>query len=134
MNKIFLSGRIVYDLVLRYLSDGTPVLNFVVASDESYIKDGKKVEAAEFHSIVAFDKLAETIASYFKKGHGITVIGKLKTRDYQHKEFPVKIYKTEIHVDEFEFPIAAPKAASNGEKCNARQDASFDRGEPPAFN
>lgn len=137
MNKCFISGRLVADPVIRYLTSGTAVLNFIVASDETYFKEGKKVEAAEYHALVAFDKLAVTIGTYFKKGHGIVIEGHLKTRKYPHKEHPVDMYKTEIHVDKFEFSIAAPKSensTNDGMSNTQEQDASYDRGGPPAFN
>lgn len=131
MNKVLLSGRIATDLVLKYLPKGGEVINFVVATDESYLKDGTKISESEFHNIVAYGKTAEAISTYLKKGFGIVITdARLKTRKYRHKEFPIDIYRTEIVLESFEFPIAPPKGSHENGPVPS-QDRSFDRGDDP---
>lgn len=133
MNKVIVSGRIARDLVLNYMADGDCVLNFAVATTEVYFSEGERKETTEFHAVVAFGKKAKTISEHFKKGYGILIEGKQKTRSYQHKEYPIKIYKTEIHLDEFDFPIAPPKSSVGSNQENHQQNSGFERGSVPEF-
>src|SRR5450759_3255514 len=61
MNKVLLTGRLTRDPELRVLASGKNVTTFSVATNE-YVGNGK--EKAEFHSVVAWDRLADICASY----------------------------------------------------------------------
>jgi single-strand DNA-binding protein len=56
---------------------------------------GTAHEATEFHSVVAFGRLAEVCALYCSKGRRVYVEGKLRTRDYEGSD-GVRRYTTEI--------------------------------------
>ena len=62
-------------------------------------KAGDKVEETEWHRLVAYDKLAEIIGQYLKKGAQIYVEGRLKTRKWQDQQGQDR-YTTEILADE----------------------------------
>lgn len=133
MNKAIVSGRIARDLVLNYLPGGDCVLNFAVATSEVYFSEGERKETTEYHAVVAFGKKAKTISEHFKKGSGILIEGRMKTRSYQHKDYPIKVYKTEIHLDEFDFHCAPPKASVGSNQENHQQNSGFERGSVPEF-
>jgi single-strand DNA-binding protein len=59
---------------------------------------GVKQSKAEFHSVVAWRKLAEICAQYLKKGRRVYIEGRLQTRDWEDQN-GVKRYKTEIVAD-----------------------------------
>ena len=82
MNNVQLIGRIVNDLELKTVGQGSTLLNFSVAYNEKW---GNK-EESYFFDIVSWGKQAETIASYFKKGQRIGLSGKLKQERFQDKE------------------------------------------------
>jgi single-strand DNA-binding protein len=103
-----LSGFLGMSPSIRYMPNGTAVVNFTVATSERYTDktSGEKKTSTEWHRCFAYDKTAENIAKYFKKGSGIIIPnGKLKTREYMQDE--IKRFVTEIEVIEFEFPPVA---------------------------
>ena len=95
MNKVILSGRIAKDLDLRYTTNNSAVLDFPFA-----VKRTK--EEADFIQVVAYNKTAELISQYCKKGSSLNIVGKLKTRKYEDKDGKM-VYVTEVYVDEVEF-------------------------------
>lgn len=97
LNKVMLIGHLGADPEIRYMPNGKAVVNIRVATSETW-KDrnsGEIQERTEWHSIVAFDKLAEIIAEYLRKGSQVFIEGKLQTRKWQDKEGKDR-YTTEI--------------------------------------
>ena len=92
MNKVLLTGRLTRDPELRALASGKNVTTFAVATNE-YVGNGK--EKAEFHSVVAWDRLADICASYLGKGSLVAVEGRLQTRQWDD-EAGKRHWKTEI--------------------------------------
>jgi len=92
VNKVILKGRIGKDL--ETINGG---VKFSIATDESYNKDGNKVEKTAWHNIVAFGKLAEILNKYFSKGSEIFIVGKLEYTEKDGK------YYTSIIANEFDF-------------------------------
>ena len=101
INKTTILGYVGNDPDVRFLPSGNPVCNFRIATSESW-KDkntGQKQEKTEWHSIVAFNKLAEIIQQYVHKGSRIYVEGKLQTRKWQDKDGNDR-YSTEILIND----------------------------------
>jgi single-strand DNA-binding protein len=101
INRVELLGRIGKDVETRYAQSGDAIANFSVATDESYKKDGEKVDKVEWHNVVVFGKLAELCGQYTAKGKRILVVGKLQTRKWEDKE-GVTRYSTEVVVTGFD--------------------------------
>lgn len=102
MNRVTLLGHIGNPPELKSVGTDGKVVNFSIATDESYKdKSGKKIEKTEWHNIVAWGTLAETISKYFVKGSEILIEGKISTRSYEKDG--VKHYSTEIVASNFEF-------------------------------
>lgn len=103
MNQVTLIGRLGKDPVVRTLPDGGAVANMSIATDESFKnQQGTKVDKTEWHSVVAFGKLAETCSDYLKKGRLICAQGKLRTRDWTDKD-GIKRYTTEVVMSNMHF-------------------------------
>ncbi|MCS6990033.1 MAG: single-stranded DNA-binding protein [Chloroherpetonaceae bacterium] len=97
LNKVMLIGRLGADPELRTTPNGNQVVNFNLATDESYKdKNGQKVERTEWHRIVVWDKLAEICKQYLTKGKLVYIEGRLTTRSWEDKETGKKNYITEI--------------------------------------
>ena len=79
MNKVLLTGRLTRDPEIRSTASGKTVASLSLATNE-YIGNGK--ERAEFHSIVAWGRLAETCGRFLGKGQQITVEGRIQTRTW----------------------------------------------------
>jgi single-strand DNA-binding protein len=73
LNKVMVIGRLGKDPETRYTANGKPVTNFSVATSERWTKDGEKQERTEWHNVVAFDKLAEIMAEYLRKGSQVYI-------------------------------------------------------------
>jgi single-strand DNA-binding protein len=99
INKVILVGNLGKDPQKRILESGVCVVNFPLATTESYKdKSGKVNDKTEWHNIVMWRGLAETAAKHLKKGATVYLEGKLTTRSWDNPDGK-KNYKTEIEVD-----------------------------------
>lgn len=97
LNKVMLIGNLGKDPEIKYTPSGVPVAKFSIATNESYKdKGGEWQERTEWHNIVAWQRLAEIIGEYVKKGSKIYVEGRLQTSSWEDKQSGEKKYKTEI--------------------------------------
>lgn len=83
LNKATLIGNLTRDPELRYTPQGTAVCTFGLATNRQWTTDsGEKKEDAEFHRIVAWNKLAEICSQLLVKGRKVFVEGRLQTRSW----------------------------------------------------
>lgn len=100
MNRVVLVGRICNDTELRE-SGQNKYIRFNVAVNRRVAKeDGTR--DADFISCVAWNKTAEVINQYFKKGSLIALEGRIQTGSYE-KENGEKVYTTDVIVENFTF-------------------------------
>lgn len=85
MNICVLIGRLTADPELRSTQSGISVLQFTVAVDRDYQKQGEERQA-DFINCVAWRQTAEFISKYFGKGRMIAVEGSIQTRNYEDKQ------------------------------------------------
>ena len=96
VNKVILVGNLGSDPEVRTTPGGQRVANFRLATSRNWTgQDGQRQEKTEWHSIVAWGKLAEICERYLQKGKQVYVEGRLETRNWQDKEGQTR-YKTEI--------------------------------------
>ena len=94
LNKVILIGRTTRDVDFRRTSSGTPVATFTLALDNRFVlKDGKPT--TDFINCVAWNRTAETMDKYVKKGALIAIEGRIQTRNYENKDGN-RVYVTEI--------------------------------------
>ena len=102
VNKVILIGNLGKDPELRRTQSGTAVVSFSMATTEKFKgKDGQQKEETEWHNCTAWNKSAEILAQYLKKGSSVYIEGKLKTRSWEDNG--VKKYATDVVVREFQF-------------------------------
>lgn len=83
LNKVMLIGNLTRDPELRYTPQGTAVCTFGLATNRGWTTEsGEKKEEAEFHNIVAWNKLAELCTQFLKKGRKAYIEGRLATRSW----------------------------------------------------
>ena len=92
MNKVLLIGRLTRDPEVRSTASGKQVASLSLATNE-YIGNGK--ERAEYHSVVAWDRLAETAGRFLGKGQQVAVEGRIQTRTWDDDQ-QKRHWKTEI--------------------------------------
>jgi single-strand DNA-binding protein len=99
-NRIQLIGRVGKDPEYRLLDSGKNVVNFSLATSDSYKNSsGEKTVETQWHQIVAWGGLAEIADKYLRKGSEVAVQGKLIHRSYEGPDGK-KRYVTEIIADE----------------------------------
>lgn len=82
LNKVMLIGNLTRDPELRYTPAGMAVVSFGLATNRVWItKQGEKKEDAQFHRIVAWNKLAELCSQLLAKGRRIYVEGRIQYRE-----------------------------------------------------
>ena len=91
MNRVLLTGRLTRDPELRTTASGKAVAQFSIASHQ-YVA-GK--ELSEFHSIVAWNRLAETCGKYLGRGQQVAIEGRIATRSWDDDKGS-RHWKTEI--------------------------------------
>ena len=85
-NRVELIGNLTRDPELRYTPTGTAVATFSIATNRTYVSDGEKKEEADFHRIVAWNKLAELCSQLLKKGNRVFVSGRLQNRTWEGQD------------------------------------------------
>jgi single-strand DNA-binding protein len=97
VNKVILIGNLGKDPEVKYTPQGTAVAKFSIATSERYKdKQGEWQDRTEWHNIVAWQKLAEIIGEYVKKGNKIYIEGRLTTNSWEDQKTGEKKYRTEI--------------------------------------
>ncbi len=100
LNKVILIGNLTRDPEMRYTNSGTPVVTFGMATNKSW-KDtnGEVKELAEFHNLVAWNKMAEICQQLLAKGMKVYIEGSLNTRSWNAEDGSTR-YKTEVRVED----------------------------------
>ena len=111
MNKVVLMGRLTKDPESRYTTNNTPVASFTLAVNRRFAKQGEERQA-DFIHVVAWEKTAEFVAKYFKKGQQVGVIGRIQTRNYDDLDGK-KVYVTEVIAEEAYFADSRRDTESN---------------------
>ena len=104
INKVILIGNVGKDPDVRYLDNHVCVANLTLATTErGYVtQNGTQVpERTDWHNLVFWRGLAETVEKYVRKGDKIYVEGSLRTRSYDDQN-GVRRYVTEVFVDTME--------------------------------
>jgi single-strand DNA-binding protein len=100
VNKVFLLGNVGKDPEIRSTAGGMTVASFTLATADRKKEGANWVDSTEWHNIVCFQRTAEIVRDYVKKGSQLLVEGKITNRSWDDKESGQKRYKTEILVNE----------------------------------
>jgi len=98
-------GRMTRDPELKYTSGGKAFANFSLAVQ-------KTKDEVEFIDCTAWEKTAETIAEYFRKGNRILIQGRLSVSNYEQNGEKRK--STKVVVNSFEFVESSGTSGNNG--------------------
>ncbi len=87
LNRVMLIGNLTRDPELRYTPAGMAVASFGLATNRVWVtKQGERKEDAQFHRIVAWNKLAELCSQLLSKGRRVYVDGRIQYRDFVDQE------------------------------------------------
>lgn len=126
VNKVILLGNVGKDPEIRSTPGGTMVASFTLAtSDRQKDAQGNWQDRTEWHNLKAFNRTAEIIRDYVKKGSKLYVEGKITTNSWDDKETGQKRYRTEILVTIFHCsPVATRAPQADIAVRRVRQPAS----------
>ena len=97
VNKVILVGRLGADPEMRSTASGMSVANVTIATSEKWMdkKTNQNQERTEWHKVVFWNRLAEIVGQYLRKGSSIYVEGSLQTKKWQDQSGQDR-YTTEI--------------------------------------
>jgi single-strand DNA-binding protein len=121
-SKTLLIGNVGKDPEVKNTTGGTLIATLSLATSERYKdKTGNMVDNTEWHNLVAFDRTAEIIRDYVKKGSKLHIEGRNKTRTWDDKDSGKKMYRTEVVVNNI--VMLDSKASSEGRDNTADNTA-----------
>lgn len=104
VNKVILIGNLGADPEVRYTASGTAVANISLATSYSVknSETGEWQDATEWHRVVFFERMAEVVEQYLRKGSQIYVEGNIRTEKWTDKEgqdrYTTKIYARDMQM------------------------------------
>lgn len=132
LNKVILIGNVGKDPDIRYFDSGAAVANFPLATSERgyTLANGTVVpERTEWHNIVVRRDLVPFVEKWVRKGSGLYVEGKIRTRNYDDPS-GAKRYVTEIHADRIEFYSTGSRPADGSTATTQGNGMQPNMGQP----
>jgi single-strand DNA-binding protein len=101
VNKAILIGNLGNDPEVRYTPNGNAIATVSLATSESWRdkQSGEQQEKTEWHRVVFFNRLAEIVGQYLRKGSKIYIEGSIRYRKWTDKS-NIERYSTEIVASE----------------------------------
>ena len=122
VNKAFLLGHVGKDPQICSTNGGSIVASFSLATaDRQKDGQGNWQDKTEWHNLVAFNRTAEIVRDYVRKGSQLLIEGKIQTRTWDDRESGQKKYRTEIFV--YELTLLGSSAEGQGRGSNSRNYA-----------
>ena len=103
INKVILVENLGKDPEIRYTASSSAIANITIATTDSWRdkQSGERQEKTEWHRVVFFNRLAEIVGEYLKKGSQVYVEGRLQTRKWQDQSGQDR-YTTEVVANEMQ--------------------------------
>ena len=117
INRVVVAGRLTRDPELKYSASGVAMCRFTVAVNRQFKKDGQ--DEADFINCLCFNKTAENLANYQKKGALIGVDGRIQTGK-DTKDDGTTVFTTDVVADSIQF-LESKKDAQPGQQQQAPQ-------------
>jgi single-strand DNA-binding protein len=117
-NKVILVGNLTKDPELKHLASGVACCEFSMAYNESYTKDGQKVEKVHFFDIVAWKQTGELVAKFLRKGSGCLIEGSLTQDRWEDATTQQKRSRIKINAQRVQF---LGKPSGQGEQGAAEE-------------
>jgi single-strand DNA-binding protein len=90
-------GNVGQDPEVKYTASGVPVAKLSLATNERFKdKNEARQDRTEWHSVLAWQRLAEIVGEYVRKGSKLYIEGKLQTSSWEDKQRGERKYRTEI--------------------------------------
>lgn len=139
LNKIILAGRLVADPEVKQTQSGIPVASFRIAVNRRFPAQNGQNEA-DFFSVTAWQKTAEFVGKYFRKGSAICICGRIENRSWTDQNGQTRM-RDDIVAEEVNFveskgadgntatpytpAYSAPPASPNFQQIGTDEDLPF---------
>ena len=103
VNRVTLVGNLGKDPEVNYTAGGKAIARISIATSKSW-KDkqtGEEKEQTEWHNVVFFNRLAEVVGEFLKKGSQVYIDGSLHTNRYTDKN-GIERFATEVIASEMQ--------------------------------
>ena len=131
VNKVFLLGNVGKDPEIRSTAGGMTVASFSLATaDRQKDAQGNWADKTEWHNIVCFQRTAEVVRDYVRKGTQLFIEGKIQTRSWDDKTSGEKKYKTEILCNELTLLGGKPSGEAGAGGYSKSNSTSYDQRTP----
>src|SRR5690606_6355081 len=118
-NTVRLIGNLGFDPEVREIAKGRKVARFSVATNERYTSnEGEQVTDTQWHTVVAWGRIADQVEMMLSKGAPVVVEGRLVHRSYDGKD-GLKRYVTEVVLSDFKVIAFKKRAADDEAKAAA---------------
>ncbi len=132
VNKVILLGNVGQDPEVRFGQNNNAIANLNIATSEAW-KDkmsGETKEKTEWHRVVFFNRLAEIVRDYVKKGSQIYIEGKLQTRKWQDQQGQDR-YTTEIVADSLQ--LLGGRSGGGGGESSGYESSNYGGGSSGSY-
>jgi single-strand DNA-binding protein len=125
VNKVILIGNLGQDPEIRYTPSGSAVANITLATSSAWRdkQSGELQERTEWHRVIFFNRLAEIVSEYLRKGSKVFIEGSLRTRKWQDKNGTDR-YTTEIIANEMQMLDSRNSQYGNNNQQSQSNDQS----------
>lgn len=131
INRVILVGNLTRDPE-PVAGARTPMTRLRIATNAAWRDaEGNRQESSEFHSVVAFARLAETCGQYCRRGMRVYVEGRLRTREYVPSD-GVRRFSTDVVADTVRFLSPRAAGAADGEHPDSDDTAHAAAPDPEA--
>lgn len=112
-SSVTIMGNLTQDPELKFMTSGTPKLDFSVAVNEYWTdKDGERQEKTSFLNVVAWRNTAEDAANILEKGMSVVVVGRLEQNSWEDKETGEKRSRVQILADRIAVNVGSISAVT----------------------
>lgn len=128
MNKVILMGRITKNIDVKYTAGDNPTATakYTLAVKRRFGRESE--QDTDFINCVAFGRQAEFAGKYFKQGTKLVICGRIQTRSYTNRN-GVKVYVTEVVIEEQDFAESKAASQQNNNSSVASSDYKENQGE-----
>lgn len=131
INRVVLIGRLTKDSVLRKTANGASVVSFTVACNRHFKQEGQP--QADFINTVVWNKTADSVAKYTRKGSLVGVEGRIQTRSYDDKDGK-RVYVTEVVADNVCFLDSRNTGSLNSAYVTGQKSSTDTSNSFPSFS
>jgi len=130
LNKVILIGHLGQDPEIRYTASGQAVTKLRLATTDRYHdkNTGEKREQTQWHTLVAWGRLAEICNKYLEKGSHICAEGKLTYRKWQDRDGNSRV-SAEVRLENLKMLNRKQHQENNG--MDAPMDPPYDSDDIP---